>query len=477
MSGFRIEGDLSGNVGEVTSNKEQLVALGLTQATMGGALIFSQNDAGERLGTPDILSPETTEDYRLRVGIDTPLLGDTFNYAAQNTSLWSYTTTTMTMVHASGFVVLNAGNSVATTVGAWLKSWRTFTLWGASALYFEESVALLLAPVANNVIEIGAFLAPSATADITDGVYFQYDGVSNLRAVLNYNGTVTQSVPIIDPTAGDVHKYTITLTNGAVEFWIDDVLAAEIPTPPGVGQPMSSGSLPACVRTRNRAATALAQQVKVSNVTVSLADWNTSKPWEDVCAGAGLFAAQGVAGMTQGSTSNNVNNTAPTSIALANAGPGYTTLGGQFQFAAILGAATDYVLFGFQNPVGATGLTGRTLYIKGVYIDTMNTGAAVAGTPTVLIWTLGVGATQVSLATAADTATAKAARRTSLGIQSFPIGAAIGAQAASIIAPIGTQTVAQGEFVHIILNMPLNLAFNTGGQILRGTVRIVGYWE
>ncbi len=65
--------------------------------------------------------------------------------------------------------------------------------------------------------------------------------------------------------------------------------------------------------------------------------------------------------------------------------------------------------------------------IQGVRIEAFNMGAASATTPTLLQWALGVGSTGVSLATADSlTAGTRAPRRISLGIQSIPIGTAIG---------------------------------------------------
>lgn len=125
---------------------------------------------------------------------------------------------------------------------------------------------------------------------------------------------------------------------------------------------------------------------------------------------------------------------APASATLSNTAAGYTTLGGQFQF------------------------------------------AAVATTPTVLQWALGVGSTAVSLATT-EAAAARAPRRITLGTQAFPVGAAIGADAGKRIdvnldAPV---VVEPGTFLHIILKMPVGTA--TASQIIRGVVGINAYWE
>lgn len=131
---------------------------------------------------------------------------------------------------------------------------------------------------------------------------------------------------------------------------------------------------------------------------------------------------------------------------------------------------------GLQAAPSAAG-AGKNLVIRGVRIDTMNLGAAVATTATVLQWGLGVGSTAVSLATA-DSATAgtRAPRRLTLGVQSFAIGAAIGSVAAPVDVNLDAPLyVSAGTFVHVILKMPVGTA--TASQIIRGTVLINGFWE
>jgi hypothetical protein len=135
----------------------------------------------------------------------------------------------------------------------------------------------------------------------------------------------------------------------------------------------------------------------------------------------------------------------------------------------VAGAETDYALFGYQVPAG------KRLVIRGVWIDTMNTGAAVATTATWLQWAIGVGASAVSLATA-EAAAAKAPRRLALGNQVFPIAAAIGAQATVIDKNLDAPLIANGgEFVHVILKMPI--ATSTASQVIRGIIGFNGYYE
>jgi hypothetical protein len=182
-------------------------------------------------------------------------------------------------------------------------------------------------------------------------------------------------------------------------------------------------------------------------------------------------------GAAAGFTANYANSAAPASATLSNTAAGYTTLGGQFQFAAVAGAETDYALFAYQVPAPSAAAAGKNLVIRGVRIETANTGAAVGATATLLQWGLGVGSTAVSLATA-DSATAgtRAPRRIPLGLQSFPAASSIGTIAPDIDVNLDAPLyVAAGTFVHIILKMPVGLA--TASQVIRGTVMINGFWE
>lgn len=472
---FRVEGP-STNVAEVTPNNELKVNLGKTAATLGGILIFSENDPGTVLGTPSVLSPETTDDWRLRVGIDTVLFTNTLNYTAQDSANWAHVLTTMTVTNAVNGATLNGSAITTASTGAMIKSYRRFPLIGAAPLYGEITALHTQNPVANQVMELGFFDVAAATTVLSlDGVFFRYVG-SALNCVVNYNGVEVSSVAVASlPTVSAMHKYSIAVSERVCKFWIDDILVANIPTIAANGQAFASGSAPIAARVYNGAvAPATAQTLRVSDVNVSMGDFHTSKPWSAQMAGMGNMAYQGIGGMTAGQTANYVNSTAPVSATLSNTAAGYTTLGGQFQFAAVAGAETDYALFAYQVPAATATVTGRTLHITGVSIDTYNMVAAVATTATIFQWALGFGSTAVSLATA-EAAAAKAPRRIPLGVQNLQIGAAVGAQCSTVIANFEPVCVNAGEFVHIILRMPVGTA--TATEVYRGVVRVEGYWE
>lgn len=474
MAGIKVEG-VSGNTAEVNSSNELKVTIGTTPATVGYVAIVSENDSGsEMAGVKTLRQPETSTDYRLRAGVDTLLLDETFNYAAQNSGVWQNTLTTMTLTYGAGFATLNAGVSVASGAGAMMKTYKTFPLYGGTTLYLEAVVVIVQELQANNVIEIGGSLAATAAGAFTDGVAFRYTG-GLLEAVVCYN-TVETSTPISTiPATAEAHKYSITTNERSTDFWIDDALVATIATPVALGRPFQTAAVPLMIRHYNTAITSVAQQVKVASTFASLADYNTAKPWADQTAGMGGSCLQGQAGHTQAQTANYVNSAAAASATLSNTAAGYTTLGGQWQFVAVAGAETDYALFAFQVPATTVAISGKSLYITNVAIDSFNSVVAVATTATVMQWGIAVGSTAVSLATA-EAAAAKAPRRTPLGIQSFPVGAAVGQNATSIIREFRAPLVANaGEFVHIILKMPIGTA--TATEIFRGTCSIIGYYE
>lgn len=439
---------------------------------VGAVRFFSENDAAANL----LASPETSEDFRLRVGLDSILDNEDFNYAAQNSSKHRYTTNTMTAVWGGGALTTNGTSILTAATGAQVATYRHFPVLGAAAIYSESMVAFTNTAPANVNIDFGLMLqAAAATTIPQDGVYFRYNS-GGLFGILNNNGVeVPTSAFAFTPVVNRFYKFTTTGSEDSVQFWLDDVLIFNVPKPANNGSPFVSGSLPWGIRHHNTAAAGAAIQARVASYTVSHADMATQRLWASVMSGMGLSGVQGASGHTQGQTANYANSVAPVSATLSNTAAGYTTLGGQFQFAAVAGSEVDYALFAFQVPTPTPALTGRNLVIRGVWIDTINTGAAVATTPTLLQWALAVGATAVSLATA-EAVNARAPRRLALGFQSFAIGDAIGRQAAVIDKNLDAPLVCEpGSFVHVLLKMPLGTA--TPSQIIRGVVGFNAYWE
>jgi hypothetical protein len=178
-----------------------------------------------------------------------------------------------------------------------------------------------------------------------------------------------------------------------------------------------------------------------------------------------------------GFTANYANSAAPASATLSVTAGGYTTLGGQWQFAAVASTETDYPLFAYQVPTGTASVPGKNLVIRGIRIDTICTGANVATTGTGIQWGLSIGSSAITPATVDSGTTAtRQGRKFCLGVQGYPIGGQIGATAQPIDVNLDAPVVCEpGTYVLVLMKPFLGTA--TGSQIYRGTCMVNGYWE
>ena len=475
-----LKGGTSNVLADVDSNNNLKVNLPTVLSGAGYVLTAGEVDDGAITGTKIIRQMDVSQDYRLRTGIDKILWQDTYNHGVLNNSKYIGVTSVQTITIANGFLNLNAGNAVAATNVSRIQTYKTFSIFNTYPLYVDFKSKFSANLQANNVIEFGLGYA-TGTATPTDGVFFRAIG-GQLYAVINNNGSETSIANVFVPVANTVYHYAITIGQDKSTFWVNDNIVATINTPSGLGSPCQSNALPLLLRNYNSGIVPVAIQLNIAQLGITLGDMDSGKDWATSMITNGqssISAPDGQAAVAAGTyTANIVNNTAPSSIPLSNTTAGYATLGGQFQFAAVGGAETDYALFAYLNPAGTAAIPGKTLLITGIKIDTFNTVAAVATTATVLQWAIGIGGTAVTLLTADSvTAGTRAARRLGLGVQAMPIGTAIGGMASPSIdtkfaAPL---MVEAGSYCHIILKMPIATA--TATEIIRGLVIINGYWE
>lgn len=475
MSVILKSGD-SADLASVDTNKRLKVNVPMVMSEAGYAIIAGESHDGA-VGEPRLTrAAKVSTDGRLRVGVDNIYWADTFNHTVVDGSAYQCVTVTSTLAMTGGFLVFNSGNSVASGAVARAQTYKTFPLHPAGSLEVLFRLRFAINPIANNVCEAGLGFA-SGTTTPTDGVYFKLNTAGALVGVMNINGTETTTAPMPAPIANEVYYYRIVIDQDRIEFYIDGVLQGVILSPNTSAAISLSRWQPLLMRSYNAAATGSAQRMEVADASVIARDLALNRLWATAMAGIECGSYNNPRGAAMGQSANYVNNTAPVSATLSNTAAGYTTLGGQFQFAAIAGAETDYALFAFQVPLAAAGGANRNLVIRGVRIEAYNMGAASATTPTLLQWALGVGSTAVSLATADSvTAGTRAPRRIPLGVQSIPIGTAIGGNVTPIDVNLDAPLyVAAGTFVHIILRMPVGTA--TASQIIRGLAMINGYFE
>lgn len=466
----------SADLASVDANKRLKINLPMTLAEAGYSVIAGESHDGASGEARLVRTARVSTDGRLRVGVDNIYWADTFNHTVVDGSAYQCITATATLAMTGGFLVFNAGNSVASAAVARVQTFKTFPLHPAGSLEVAFRSRFAINPIANNVCEFGLGFA-ATTATPTDGVYFKLNSAGVLVGVMNINGTETTTAPMSPPVANEVRHYRIIIDQDRIEFYIDGVLEGVILSPNTSAAVSLSRWQPLLMRCYNAAATGSAQRMEVADVSVIARDLALNRLWPTAMAGAECGSYNNPRGSAMGQSANYVNNTAPVSATLSNTAAGYTTLGGQFQFAAVAGAETDYALFAFQVPSAVAAGGNRNLVIRGLRIETFNMGAASATTPTLLQWALAVGATAVSLATLDSvTAGTRSPRRIPLGIQSMPVGTPVGGSLTPIDVNLDAPLyVAAGTFVHVVLRMPVGTA--TASQIIRGLVMINGYFE
>lgn len=468
----------------VDSNYNLNIVTPQVEDQAGFVQMSSEVDAGDVMGARTVRAVEVSHDYRLRVATDQPLFNLSFEGLIIAQAHIQQNLATMTAVQASGFLSLNNANSTTSGNNANIRTYRCFPLLGSYPTYCDLWLREAN-PTALNAYGEWGFGYATATAAPTDGIFFRRLSGGQLLAVINFAGTetvaaiTTTNVPsrdsagVYDPT--ETNHYLISNHNDDVEFWINDVMVARIAVPSTQGGPASSSQQPVFARIVNSGTASAARRIEIAFIQVAGGDVMTNKPWAHQMVGSGGGSYQNQPGVASGQTANHANSAAPTSAVLSNTAASYSTLGGQWQAAAVVGAETDYALFGYQVPIGSNALPGKTLYITDIRIgETIVTGAAVA-TATVLQWSLGLGSTAVSLATA-DGVAAVGPRRMTIGNQTFAAAAAISSLAAGVSLNLSTPVaVHPGCFVHVILKIPAGAA--TASLVFRGTVMINGYFE
>lgn len=469
----------------VDSNYQLLVATNSDPAKAGAVRMFSENDPGTITGEVYALSPETSDDYRLRVGMDVLLDNETFNYAAQNTAKFSYVATTLTMALTGGALTTNGTSITTINTAASLRTFQFFPLLGQQTpLYCEFSASITAAMATNTTIDFGLFLtsgsSPYAPAD---GVYFRLTS-AGLIGVINFNGAeVTTSVFSFSATVNQVYQFVIALNEREAEFWIDDVLYGTLTVQTGNGQPCMSAALPMQIRHAiGGTAAGSVVQLKVWDYSVELGDVVTGMTAGAIAASQGGTLQIQAGAAVSGQLTTYANGAEPGAVTLtANTAPATNTLGGLFLLpAAITTAASDYPLFAWLNPAGTTAIIGKVFYCTGVRVGELTVTTALTGGPIILTYALGFGSTASTLATTETASftspTTKVARRIPLGLQTLAATAAVGTLSPGFQADFSSAPIPinPGEYLHIILRV---LGTNTTGGAPRGSVAVFGYFR
>jgi hypothetical protein len=477
MAGIRVEGNTSGNVAEVDANNNLKVALPMVPAQSGYVqLAGALSDSGDPAGL-SVIPTRISAQGRLSVGQPVMLLGEVFNNTALNSAVFTAPVTTQTVTVAGGSLNLNASAITTLNTVSRVATYAYYPFQPDFATFATWDALLSQDPQANCTIEMGFGIASALTAP-TDGAFFRYTPAGTLVGVVNSNGAEITTASLTLPETNEMHKFKVVVENDACYFYIDGECQGIIATPVSRGYPVYAAAQPFFARVLNGAiAPALAVSLRIGSLFIGLQDAaGLGKDNATVMALGGRSASQGQTGHTMGSTALLTNSLA----AGAGVAPTNTTaalgsgLGGQFAAQPTLAVGTDGIISSYQNPVATSAITGKTLYIRGVRVQTVVTTALVGG-PVVYEYQLAYGHTAVSLATT-ETATTKAPRRVGIGIESITVGAVgtVGSATGQYMPFLAPIAVYPGEFVQVTAK---NLGTVTSAGVVLFLISFDAYFE
>jgi hypothetical protein len=245
---------------------------------------------------------------------------------------------------------------------------------------------------------------------------------------------------------------------------------------------MTQAALPAFAMKHNTGNVSNTNTMRLSDLTVSLADLLTTKPWSHQMASIGQGGYAGQTGQTQGKAQWWTNNTGPTAAAATNTAAiaGATTLGGLVAVLPTLTVNNDGIFFTFTNPASTINITGRNFVCTGVKVQGA-VSVVLTGGPVTYAYSLAYGHTADSLATGETatfaTATTHMPRQVFIGMETYPVTAAvgtIGGGGCALDLSEGPVVVRPGERI-ALLGRNLGVVTTLGAITIGCT--FIGYWE
>ena len=426
MAGFRIEGDISGNVAEVDSNKNARgVEPGFTSGGVprGGGNVgtgaianLSERDSGTITGVREVVAMEADKFKRQVSANDNLWDFEIFNYTSQNTGKHTYSATTLAATITAAGITTNSGSVNTTNTGLTYGTHTFFPLGGTKTTICRTQLSFSAQPSANMVADFGLFLRGAAnTYDPTDGVYFRM-GATGMLGVVN-NGTVETTVGPFPLALGSgtwaytnnrVYNFEIQVNTVSASFFIDGVKYGEIATPVGQAFVCKSQALPWSFRHGHvgGAAGAITQMV-VGAYSVYIRGEEISDD-ANVIAQRTLGSYQGLSGNTMGqlvagtvTTGTLVKPTAAVPLNASLAANLPNSLGGRIFEALTAGLAVnvDGIYAQYQVPAGTALVQGRRLKILGLKLSARVQTVVAGGTAMGTEWYIVFGNTATSMQT------------------------------------------------------------------------------
>lgn len=482
MGGIRVEG-LSSNVAEVTSNNNLKVQLPTTAAQVGSVRLMSENDDGSVTGTTQLKSPETSIDYRLRVGTDTlldhqPLWSNTLSTSKFNinTSQWQ-----VGWGQNYGYAMrFNVTSNAGAGAFACVQTRREFNVFAQNVpLYCETSWLVSAAVVGTTFYEVGLGTGSlGSTSFAVDAAGFRITS-TGIYGFVTKNGTSTLTQLLTTLTPNTVYNTTLVLGTGEIQFYINDV-AYSLPFKPGTTEIVRWSGLSWYARGGQDTSPASTQYLQVNSYSVMQGDITAMMPPSHNAAS--IYGSYEKNSWFTGTFSNFTLDTAPSS---ANLSATLTGFGGHAQYpAAITTAETDRPIWGWNLSSANNVSESHRFVMTGIRLcEAMVTGA-VTGGPLIMQWSLVFNYTSTtandSVSNPYSGSSPVSPRYVMLGSQVIAANAAVGYLSSPVDVEFGLSPIvfSQSSLASTMSNM-LTCRF-LGTSTTAGTIRqafqIRGYW-
>jgi len=406
----------SGTGAEVDSNNNAKVNLPTTIAQAGFAqTAYVQGGVGR--------TTRITEEGEQYSSTSRMLYSIGFNNAAATmlTGQFEQTATTMTLAASAGFLRFNSGLVTTATIGAAIRTCRTFTIEDGAALRGKFHIRHTSGSVANKQFDVGfGYAGPAAGqgSAMNEFIGFRWTTAGALLGILEYStggAPTTLSVNINGgvPYSDNVSReYEVIFTDNAAEFWVNNVYQAQISMAADAGGILKACSYPAYIRAFHTGSSpASAPALDIGDIAVIKIGFEADVPisYRQALMGRHLMQNQTGLTATQGSTFiTAASGTAPTAATGSNTATVFTGMGGFFRAngASIVTAVhSNVIVSSYQNPSVPTAAGAandcRNLIITDIVINPMMvSGALTTQTGAVNVnWFIAVGSSALSLAT------------------------------------------------------------------------------
>lgn len=412
-----IRGVSSGTGAEVDANNNAKVNLPTTIAQAGFVqTAYVQGGAGR--------AARITEEGELYGSTSRLLCSIGFNNAAGTmlTGQFDQTATTMTLAASSGFLRFNSGLVTTASIGAAIRTYRTFTVEDGAALRGKFHIRHTNGSVANKQCDVGfGYAGPAAGqgAAMNEFVGFRWTTAGALLGVVEYStgGAPTSLTVNINggvPYSDNVSReYEVIFTDNAAEFWIDNVYQAKLSMAadsPGI---LKGCAYPAYMRLfHTGSAPASAPAFDLGDIAVLKVGFEADVPvsFRQALQGRHIIHNQTGLTSTQGSPFvTAASGTGPTAATGSNTATVFTGMGGFFRAngaSIVTTVHSNVIVSSFQNPsvptAAGAGNDVRNMVITDIIVNPMVVSAALTTqTGAVCVnWFVAIGSTALSLATA-----------------------------------------------------------------------------